>query len=81
MQSMVAIHALGGEPGPKVAVRFPNMFLQHVLSIYKLLESLLYEVPGGNQVDGLPPAASNARLGKSRWLGTRHIYGNAGFHT
>ena len=28
---------------------------------------MLYEVPGGNQVDGLPPAASNTGAGVIWW--------------
>ena len=56
MHSAVAIHALGEKLCPDEAVFLNGDFMQNL----KYGRSLLYEVPGGNQVDGLPPAASNA---------------------
>ena len=41
--------------------------------------SLLYEVPGGNQVDGLPPAASNGGWEDCSPLGRRLCMANAVF--
>ena len=42
---------------------------------------LLYESPGGNLVDGLPPAAHNALVGAAAALGTKTMYGNGGLQT
>ena len=42
---------------------------------------MLYEVPGGNMVDGLPPVASNATRDVEPTLGVKHIYGKAGLQT
>ena len=54
MQRGVAIRALGEELGPEEATcRRPCFYDVSFAQI-----SLLYEVPGGNLVDGLPPAAS-----------------------
>ena len=59
MQMGVAIHALGGTLCPNIAVlRNGNLVQNFIYSI-----SLLCEVPGGNQVDGLPPAASTGEGG------------------
>ena len=59
MQRGVAIHALGEKLGPDIAKRKSTIFMNKCWSG----TSLLYEVPGGNLVDGLPPAASNTGAG------------------
>ena len=41
-------------------------------------DSLLYEVPGGNLVDGLPPAASTAGGDEGLAVWTKHMCGKAG---
>ena len=67
MQRGVAIHALGGTLCPKEAVLQNDIFVQNFIHFM----SLLCEVPGGNQVDGLPPVAStragyrDARFGRN----------------
>ena len=38
-------------------------------------------LPSGDQVDGLPLVASNARLSKSRWSGTKLMCGKTGLLT
>ena len=54
MQRGVAIYALGEKLSPEIAMLIMTEFYEN--SIYEV--SLLYEVPGGNLVGGLPPAAS-----------------------
>ena len=54
MQSFIAIHTLGEKLWPENAMS-GTLFYDHM---FFCLKSLLYEVSGGNQVDGLPPAAS-----------------------
>ena len=46
---------------------FGAVFLVLVRLCGVFCATLLYESPGGNQVDGLPPAQSNAR-GERNWL-------------
>ena len=54
MQRGVAIDILGEELGPNIANGISKRFRESVFDGI----CLLYEVPGGNLVDGLPPAAS-----------------------
>ena len=54
MQTGVAIHTFYEKPGPNIAIRIHTI----IMNIFLRDMSLLYEVPGGNLVDGLPPAAS-----------------------
>ena len=55
MQNLVAIHRVYEKLGPDIAIRIHTTIIHVFLSD----TSLLSEVPGGNLVDGLPPAASN----------------------
>ena len=41
------------------------MSIYHLYVYLSVLDVLLYEFPGGNQVDGLPPASST----EPRWIG------------
>ena len=54
MQSFIAIHALGEKLRPNQAKLGTTCFMK----MFGVAKNLLYEVPGGNLVDGLPPAAS-----------------------
>ena len=54
MQRGVAFYALGEKLGPDIAKWNIARFMYRCW----ICASLLYEVPGGNLVDGLPPAAS-----------------------
>ena len=54
MQSGVAIYALGEELGREEAKIYATVLMHTKF----FSASLLWEVPGGNLVDGLPPAAS-----------------------
>ena len=78
MQSGVAICALYAEPGSNIANIKIMTFMKHDLSSY----SLLYEVTGGNLVDGLPPAASN-NGGVGFWVAswTKTMCGKSGLQT
>ena len=59
MQNLVAIHRVYEKLGPDIAIRIYITIMNAFLSD----ASLLYEVPGGNLVDGLPPAASTGAEG------------------
>ena len=56
MQRGVAIYALGEELDPNIAKWLKHNFCKPSFGE----QSLLYEVTGGNLVDGLPPAAHHA---------------------
>ena len=50
--------------------------LTYIVDCILIEVSLLCEVPGGNQVDGLPPVASNnATGGIAGNVWSKHIYG------
>ena len=59
MHNLIAIHRVYEKLGPDIAIRLCTTIMHVFLSD----TSLLYEVPGGNLVDGLPPAASNTGEG------------------
>ena len=65
MQSLMAIHALG-EKLWALQVFHETQFARIFNNLCFLSKtSLLYEVPGGNLVDGLPPAPST----RAGWFG------------
>ena len=63
MQRLKPVALLGEKPSPSIVKPGPpSMIKKHVCAVIAAVfygcRSLLYEDPGGNLVDGLPPVAS-----------------------
>ena len=58
MQNIVAIHKVYEQLGPDIAIRICTALIH----VFQSDTGLLYEVPGGDLFDGVPPAASTGAV-------------------